>query len=136
MSLGRIAAAALAVTLIAGAARAGEDSWSVLHADSEVTVSAHRPVGAAPPAGQLWVRAEYARRQKLHGFAFLSETYLAQVYCDTGTIIRTEWQLFSRPGLTGKVHAYAPRDLMAWTIQPDTVDDWVAKAACAKSGKG
>jgi hypothetical protein len=132
MNRSRIAAAILASVITAGGACADDEAWVVLHSDNQATVSAHRPIGSEPPSGQLWVKADYARRQKLHGFAYASERYLAQVYCENGTIIRTNWQLFAKPGLAGKSRDYVPKDAMAWTIAPDTVDDWVARAACAK----
>jgi hypothetical protein len=111
---------------------AQDHAWAVLHTDASVIVSAHRPIGAAAPAGQLWVKTDYAQRAKLNGFKYFSERYLAQVNCDQGVINRVEWELFAGPGLTGKSRVYAPKDGAAWAIAPDTVDDWVAKAACRR----
>ena len=131
MRSGRIAAA-LVSALAAGVALDQTQGWAPLYSDPEIVVTVHEPVGEGRPLGQIWVHVEYSRRTKLNGVSFRSERYLAQVDCSTGMIIRTNWELFAHTGLAGKSRVTAPKDGMAWVITPDSIDAWVARAACAK----
>ena len=131
MRPGKLVVALIGWALAASAGLCQDKGWVVVHYDPHMEVWVRRPVGAEAPSGTVWVRAQYSPRQRLDGFKFASERYLAQVDCGQGTINRLQWQQFFGPKFDGKTRPALINSGVAWAIVPDSVDDWVAKAVCA-----
>ena len=123
--------ALLGSVLAASAAPCQDNGWTVLTQDARTVISVRPPLPGGI-AGQIWVHAEYTPPARLDGFRYASERYLAQVDCDNSRIVRLEWRLFARPGLTGRARLMLVNDGLPLLIVPGTVDEWVAEAACPK----
>ena len=133
MRPGKFVVALIGCALAASAALCQDKGWVVVHYDPHVEVWVRRPIGAEAPRGTIWVQAQYSPRQRLNGFKFASERYLAQVDCGQGTINRLQWQQFFGPKFDGKTRPALINSGVAWAIVPDSVDDWVAKAVCTET---
>ncbi len=127
----------LAITVIVSAlvAQAGacqDNGWTVVHTDANQVITVRPPVGELAAAGTLWVHGEYTARPKFKGFKYASEQYVAEVNCEAGMINRTDWKIYAKPKLQGRARESTINFGIAWRIVPDTVDEWIAQAACAQ----
>jgi len=133
MRSGKLLVALIGWALTAGAALGQDPGWTVVHYDPHMEIWVRRPIGEPLTPGSIWVQAQYSPRLKMDGFKYASERYLAQVDCDQGRINRLQWRQFWGPKFDGKSHQALNNSGVAWLIVPDTVDDWIAKAACPKT---
>jgi hypothetical protein len=135
MRPGKLFVALIGWALAASPGLGQDKGWVVVHYDPHMEVWVRPPVGAAARPGSIWVQAQYSPRQRLNGFKYASERYLAQVDCGQGTINRLQWQQFFGPHFDGKSRPALINSGVAWAIVPDSVDDWVAKAVCGETPK-
>ncbi len=129
----KLVVALISWALVAGAGLCQDKGWVVVHYDPHLEVWVRRPVGAESPPGTIWVRTQYAKRQRDNGFKYASERFLAQVDCRQGRINRLQWEQFKGAVLDGESREALSNSGIAWVIVPDSVDDWVAKAACGEA---